>query len=70
MADNFNKIDKALGDAIKKELERRKVPNNRHATLPGVVAGGQDKKSFVQPTIPDPATDVDKNTNKVPKEES
>ncbi|EYE90054.1 heme-dependent catalase [Aspergillus ruber CBS 135680] len=68
--DNFNKIDKALGDAIKKELERRKVPNNRHATLPGVVAGGQDKKSFVQPTIPDPATDVDKNTNKVPKEES
>jgi catalase len=68
--ENFTKIDSKLGDAIKKELDRRKVPNNRHASLPGVVAGGQDSPSFVQPTIPDPATDVDKHTNKVPKEES
>lgn len=65
MADNFTQIKKAREDAIKKELERRKEPNNRHATLRGIVAGGQDSKSFVQPTIPDPTMEVDKDTNKV-----
>lgn len=62
--EHFTAINKDLGDAIKKELEKRRHDNKKHEKYAGVIAGGQDRSGFVPPTVPDPATDVDPDTNK------
>ena len=62
--DHFTTIDEKLGKAIKDELAKRDAENRKHEKLPGVIAGGQDRAGFVPPTVPDPATNVDPDTNK------
>ena len=61
---HFTTIDKELGEAINIDLKKRDAENKRHEQLPGVIAGGQDRSGFVPPTVPDPATNIDPDTNK------
>lgn len=62
--EHFTAIDDTLGKAIKDELVKRRHENKKHEKYAGVIAGGQDRSGFVPPTVPDPATDVDPDTNK------